>query len=161
MHVLLTGLVEEFAGHALWHGFTASVRRLLGREIRITSPRPDEVLSNPQPFSSGVSYEVKGTLKHLPKNHQIWLLVQAEKSPRIWPQGFERVVYNPDSKSWVGRIKPMSGGPNVTIIAAVAPRTSQEFFQYYEKVGPKTSYEPLERVPAECRNIHEVQAKKP
>jgi hypothetical protein len=55
----------------------------------------------------------------------------------------------------------MSGGPNVTIIAAVAPRTSQEFFQYYEKVGPKTSYEPLERVPAECRNIHEVQAKKP
>lgn len=55
----------------------------------------------------------------------------------------------------------MSGGPNVTIIAVVAPPTSQEFFQYYEKVGSKTAYEPLERIPAECWNIHEVQAKKP
>jgi hypothetical protein len=57
-----------------------------------------------------------------------------------------------------GGSSPMGGGANVTIIAVVAPPTSLAFFLYYEKVGSKTAYEPLEQIPDECRNIHQVQA---
>jgi hypothetical protein len=158
---MVAGLAEGVASNALWYIFLESVRRMLGREIRITSPRPQQGLTNPKPLGPGFSYEVRGTLKHLPKNHEIWLLVKEESSQRVWPQGFERVQYDGDDESWAGRINPAMSGPNVTIIAVVAPPTSQEFFQYFQRVGPETEYEPLERVPTECRNTDEVQAKKP
>lgn len=42
----------------------------------------------------------------------------------------------------------------------VAPPTSQEFFRYYQAVGKLREYkfEPLKRVPVECRNRASVQA---
>jgi len=165
----LSGIVQGFA--AFWRGITV-FQRLIGRQIQITVPRPQEVLSGQKPLGSGgFSFEVKGTLKHLPKDHEIWLLVKDERSPRVWPQGFERVQFNPIDRAWTGRINPaMGSSTHVTIIAAVAPPTSQDLFRYFQKVGQnvqslnprdKVPFEPLDRVPVECKNFNEVQARRP
>lgn len=156
----MTGIAEGIAGNAIWHGMIAFLRRIFGRGIQITSPRVGELLTGKKSLgSASFSYEVKGTLKCLPKNHEIWLLVREERSSRVWPQGFERVVYNDRERSWTGRVTAQQ--EDVTIIATVAPPTSRDFFRYFQKVGNlRGAYEPLDSIPAECRNTHEVQAKK-
>jgi hypothetical protein len=49
----------------------------------------------------------------------------------------------------------------VTIIAVVAPPTSQEYFNYFQRVGQKTSHEPLLGIPLECKIGDIVHAKVP
>jgi hypothetical protein len=80
------------------------------------------------------------------------------------------VQFDPNNHSWTGRINPaMGGATNVTIIATVAPPTSQDLFQYYEKAGrkmltvnpqEKTPFEPLDRLPPERKNVTMVQARR-
>jgi hypothetical protein len=169
MHI--GGIETAVASRGFWAIAGAIYRRLTGQQIKITFPRSGEVLDGKKPLGKGFSYEVRGKLKHLPKGHEIWLLVRDEFSTRVWPQGFERVQFDSSDGSWRGRINPALSGPtNVTIIAVVAPPTSRDFFQYFQRVGDRTrtmpspdgpSYEPLARVPPECTNVAEVQAKKP
>ena len=48
----LSGVAEGVAGNALWHGTTAFFRKLTGRQIRITAPRPQEVLAGQKPLGA-------------------------------------------------------------------------------------------------------------
>ena len=61
----MTGIVEGIAGNSLWSGIIAATRRVLGQQIQITYPRPQETLSGAEPPGSGYCFPVHGTLKHL------------------------------------------------------------------------------------------------
>lgn len=105
----------------------------------------------------GYCYAVRGTLKRLPIDNMIWLLVEEQGGLRAWPQGFHPVVYDPGIKEWHGRISDERTNMLIKIVAVVAPPTSQDFFSYYERAGLATGYMALERVPPECKNRDYVQ----
>jgi hypothetical protein len=129
-----------------------------GVQIKITHPRPLETLTEPESLGKGRSFAVRGTLKRLPKDHEIWLLTQNEATGQLWPQAFFAVKYDHQQKTWVGKITA-EGWKSVKIVAVVAPPSSQDFFRYFQHVGGlREKYEPLKRVPPECRNLASVQA---
>lgn len=101
-------------------------------------------------------------LKRLPKGHEIWVLTQTDRTGHLWPPGFSPVQYDPNQGKWEGRING-SGGPEIRIVAVVAPPTSQDFFRYFQKLGELRGYvfEPLVQRPPECANFDSVQAKIP
>jgi hypothetical protein len=79
-------IIANLGGKVAWSAATAWARQILGREIRITSPRPNELLhEDPKPLAtgSGSSYVVRGTLKYLPKGHHIWLVTESERSGHV------------------------------------------------------------------------------
>jgi len=45
------------------------------------------------------------------------------------------------------------------ILAVVAAPTSVDFFKYYQRMGAKTDFAGLNRVPPECKNRDSVQAR--
>jgi hypothetical protein len=156
--------IEAFVGKTAGSGFVAWVRWVIGRQIQITSPTPQQTLEHPQPLGTGVSYEVRGRLKKLPRDHRIWLLCEDERSGRVWPQGFYSIQFNQYSGEWVGRINGRHGssGQPIKIVAVVAPPTAGDFFEYFQQVGTKfKDYEPLKRIPVECTNRTWVQARVP
>jgi len=155
---ILEGLAATgIAGLVTW-----GYRRYFGQQIEITHPRPNEALTDREPLGSVYAYPVRGTLKRLPKSHEIWLLRQDETTEQVWPQGFFNVKYDHEQKTWFGKIC-YGGKKNIRIVAVVAPPTSQDFFRYYQQVGESRQYifEPLKRIPAECRNQTSVQARFP
>lgn len=125
-------ITQGVAGNALWTAVMAAGRTAFPHKIKIISPRPQEPLTDPQPFPFGVGYSfaVRGTLKKLPKGHSIWVLTQDDITGRVWPQGFAPVQYNPVQGKWTGRVNG-SGNPVVRVVAVVAPQSSQDFFRYY------------------------------
>ena len=154
MDPITTGIVSN----GLWAGISTATRRLLRWQIKITHPRTGEMLQGAEPQGKVSTYPVRGTLRHLPKGHEIWLLTKDGGTGHIFPQGAVQVQYDPVNKTWEGRIN-WRGDPNLRIIAVVAPHTSQDFFCYYQKLGRlrNWTFEPLIRVPAECANSAEVQ----
>lgn len=159
--MLGSGIAEGVAGNAIWSATTSAARRMVGRLIQITSPRPGEVLQHPQPLGKGSSYEVRGKLKRLARDHEIWLLREDEQSREVRPQGFSAVQFDPHSGEWSGRVIGPAG-QTIKIVAVVAPPTSQDLLRYYQAVGGKLpSFEPLKRVPPECKNRASVQARVP
>lgn len=156
----MNGIVEGVAGNAIWSGMTAFGRKLARSQIQITYPRPQELLSGGEQLSgSNVAYPVRGTLKKLPENHHIWVLTQDDSTGFIWPQGFFPVQHDPYQGTWLGKING-SGKKQVRIVAVVAPPTSHDFFNYFQALGRLRNFqfEPLPRVPPECRNRASVQA---
>ena len=143
-------------------GFAAWLEYQRAGRIQITSPRSQGLLEDKQPFVEGkFSYLVRGKLKRLPTRHEIWLLTQDEGSETAWPQGFSAVQFDRQSGDWSGRIggKP---GETVKIVAVVAPPTSVDFFRYYQNIcNQGKEFEPLSRVPVECRNSYWVQTRFP
>lgn len=154
----MISFVEGFTVQAAWAVVTGFLRQVLGRQIKIVSPYSLEPLRDPQQQNGTPYYDVRGKLKILPQDHEIWLLIQDESSGRIWPQGFYPVQYDPVSRQWIGRIN-VYNTCRTRIIAVVAPPTSCQFFRYFQKMGDKFHplYEPLDSVPPECVNRHEVQ----
>ena len=153
-------MLEAIVAERGWAWGKGLVLRLYSGRIRITSPRPHEILQDPQPLGdSAVSFAVHGTLRRLPKDFHIWLLTQDERG-RVRPQGFSPIVPDPlDKRRWSGRVNAGHvGGSRAKIIAVVAPPTSHDFFTYYQTHGHQTGYAWLERVPAECRNQAFVDA---
>jgi hypothetical protein len=154
----MSGILEGLVGRAIWSGLTAASRRVLGLQIQITHPGPQQTLSEGKPLGRHQSFPVRGTLKRLPRGHEIWLLVQDEPTGLVWPQGFSTVQFTPQTGIWAGRINGMAK-KQLRIIAAVAPPTSQDFFRYFQEVGNnQNKFEPLKRMPPECRNWASVQA---
>jgi hypothetical protein len=139
----------------------AFARKITGRGITITHPRPNEALMDPQGAGNARYFAVRGTLKHLPPNHEIWLLTESEAGG-VWPQGSVKVQFDPRLKTWSGKINWTSKEP-LKITAVVAPPTSQDFFLYFQKLGGLRNhqYEPLNRVPIECTNRASVPARIP
>jgi hypothetical protein len=154
------GWVESLGLRAAWSAGAALVG-LRGLTIQITEPRHLEVLSDPKPSPGGnsTSYLVRGKLKHLPRGHQIWLLVENEKTKKLWPQGWASVKYDPEKGEWMGRV--IAKG-DVRLIAVVAPPTSQQYFRYYQSLGDKAMhFEPLDSLPIECSIQTSVQTRIP
>lgn len=157
----IPGIVEGVAGNAAWSALVSGFRVLTGRQIKISRPRPQEVLTNPEPLGSGFSYLVEGTLKRLPKGHEIWLLVQDQQNGSVRPQGFLPLEFNPQTKEWSGRINGY-GTSTLKIVAVVAPPTSQDLFRYFQHIGSEIKdFKPLPRIPPECTNTASVQARLP
>jgi hypothetical protein len=132
----MNGIVDGIAGNAIWSAINAAVRRGMGRQIEITSPRPLETLSDPEPLGAGVCFKIYGRLKRLSRYHKIWLLTQGDTTGDVWPQGFFPVQYDPERGTWVGKINGM-GKKQVRIVAVVAPLTSQDYFRYFQTLGVK------------------------
>jgi class 3 adenylate cyclase len=135
-----------------------------GDRIGITEPRPDEILADSRPFGGNRSYRVSGTLRHLPSDHEIWLLVEDERTGHLWPQGFRPVEYDSKTGSWSGRVNVSKDQVRPKINAVVAPPTSQDFFRYFERVGEehgRRESHPLSRIPPECINRTAVRARTP
>src|ERR1051326_2293543 len=153
-------LMEGFTVRAIWSSLEAISRKILGQRIRITSPRPTEQLHHAGTSSGDAIYKVTGTLKRLPKGHQIWLLRVDPLSGKAWPQGFHQVQFNRDTGTWEGRIKARDL-KQFRVVAVVAPPTSQMMFSYYEGHGMETKFSPLLSVPPECSNRDEVDAMVP
>jgi hypothetical protein len=154
-------VIESLGGRVLWSGATAWVTKIAQRKIQITSPRPQERLQDRQEHpGGGVSYIVRGTLKKLPAGEEIWLLIEDEVTKKFWPQSGYAVQFNPITGEWHGRISDHRPDKFVKIIAIVAPPTSQQLFRYYDKVGEKTGYEPLDAIPPECINRAHVQGER-
>jgi hypothetical protein len=151
---------EAFIGKVTGSVFVALARRAFGRQIKITSPSPLQTLQHPEPHGAGLSYEVRGTLKKLPRHHKIWLLRQDETSEIVWPQGFSPVQFDPTRGEWCGRIatQPVEKTKQIKIVAVVAPPTSCDLFDYYEKARV---FRPLLRIPVECANTTSVEARVP
>jgi hypothetical protein len=133
-------------------------------EIRITRPQQrakPETLQDPEPWEGKQSsFVVEGTLRRLPQDHEIWLLTRDEISGQVWPQTQHRVAFDAIDGRWSGRVV-VDSGSRIAIIAVVAPPTSQDFFAYYRKNGPKTGWAALDRVPPECNNQHSLSAVAP
>jgi hypothetical protein len=155
---LIEGIVASVTAAIIIAIAAAAYRKWFGQQIKITDPRPHELLTDPVPLGGGYSFPVRGTLKHLPKDHEIWLLVQNEATGQLWPQGHFRVEHK--HGTWMGRINAMGQG-NVKIFAVIAPPTSQDLFWYFQMLGPVSGYKPIERIPPECRKQDSVQAKVP
>jgi hypothetical protein len=158
----LGGIGEGIAGNAVWNLITASLSKLIGHKIQITSPAPQGVLGGRQSSpGGGANYEVRGKLKSLRRGDEIWLLHQEQTTGELRPQGSQLVQYDSRSGDWYGRISDKRSNCLIKIVAVVAPPTSQDFFRYYEKVGHQTNYTPLQRIPLECVNWAFVQTRTP
>jgi hypothetical protein len=153
--------VGKMAAASGWRQAEAWLSRVGGQKIEIETPRPDEALRDKQPLGEIFSYSVEGKLKHLPRGHKVWLLVEHELSKEIWPQGFYTVIHNEESKKWAGRVATHKGATRIKIIATVAPPTSDQFFRYFQTTGNtnQNKFVPLSQIPVECKNIDEVQAR--
>jgi hypothetical protein len=142
-----------------WSSFRALWRYWRAGRIHINSPRDQEFLEGRETMDEQgrFSYAVKGTLKRLPPDHEIWLLTEDHRPGRIWPQGFSPVEFDRGRGEWVGRVHTRD--PRPKILAVVAPPTSVDFFKYYQRMGAKTDFTGLDRVPPECKNKDSVQAR--
>jgi hypothetical protein len=140
------------------HGVrTGRLRR--ANNIQITCPIDGGILEDQQPRLQGFSYVVRGTLDQLPEDHAIWLL-NASRDGRQWPQGGFTVRYPyPGPGEWEGRIYLPYDQPETIINAVVAPPTSRQFFEYYQRYGGGKA--PLARIPIECKDIAQVSVKAP
>lgn len=118
-------IFESLAGRAIWSGVAASIQSIRGHAITITSPGPQETLSGAEISGVNKYFPIRGALKVLPKELEIWLLVQDESTGLVWPQGFFPVQFNHQLGTWMGQING-SGRKQVRIYAMVAPPTSQE-----------------------------------
>ena len=157
------GVVLGVMGNSAYAALGWSLGRFIN-PLKIDHPGAGDVLKDPFEFSPGcVSYRITGTLGSLPKNHHIWLLVQLPASSQIRPQGFAsgKVDYKSNGR-WEGRVFPRpSDGKKAVIIAVVAPPAVHALFNYYQRVGYQTNWEPLDDIPQECRKRFTVQAELP
>jgi hypothetical protein len=55
----------------------------------------------------------------------------------------------------------MSYGKRTTIVAVVVPPCVDMLFNYYQRVGLKAGWVPIDHVPKECRKVATVQARLP
>ena len=130
-------------------------------QITITSPVNGGFLEDgKQPRQDGWSYPVRGTVTHLPSDHEIWILNEGLPSREVWPQGKHTIRYYPERSEWEGQTFLWSWQDSVTIVAVAAPPLSHEMFAYYTKVHEHTGKAvPLSRLPVECTIVARVQAR--
>jgi hypothetical protein len=158
----VNGFIEGVAAH----GFYDAVARLFGRALnplKIDEPSPGDTLKEPLEFEKGLTcYRVTGTLRHLPKNHKIWLLEQLPSSAQVKPQAFQQGRVTFKNGRWEGRVYPsMAYGNRTTIIAVVAPPGVDMLFNYYQRHCQQTNWAPIDHVPIDGWNKDTVQATVP
>jgi hypothetical protein len=152
--------VWEGTFESLWGELAEQINTLIIQDkIQITFPVSGGVLEKPEPRWEGFTYEVRGTLKLLPKDHEICLLNASNEKDdaKQWPQ--PRVKYNSLSGEWEGRIYLPRSNTDTVINAVVAPPTAQLLFEYYRQYGD--AERPLPRIPPDCENKAQVRARAP
>jgi hypothetical protein len=158
-------------GNKNWRGTFNGLWSMVGEKIKnlddldkieITSPKDGGVLveqikhRNDEAFT----YLVRGTLKHLQKDHHIWLL-NSNKEGQVWPQA-PVTTRDEVSGKWEGRVYLQTKYNGTFINAVVAPPTSQQLFEYYHLHGKTArSWIPLSTMPPECQNVARVWASNP
>jgi len=157
---LVTGVVESIIAAVIIAIVVGAWRWYLGRKVKISDPEENGELARAENRGGVVAHAVSGTLKSLPQDHRAWLLVLDDVRGKVWPQGFEPVAYDKGKGRWKGYVH-VWGWNHVTIIAVVAPPTSQEFFSYFQRVGYKTGFEALLNIPRECKMRATVHARVP
>jgi hypothetical protein len=155
----LTVLVAVYVWGVIYRRFPGFFSRLLGINIKITSPVSSQGVTGKKQYEEVSTYDVRGKLRKVPKDHEIWLLVRDQSSHNVWPQGWEKVEYNEIEKTWAGKVSAKNSDKRIEIIAVVAPPTSSDLFAYFCRHGKETNWAPLLRLPPECTNIHSVQAR--
>jgi hypothetical protein len=160
MLTIIIGVVGSLIASIICAILVAGHRRWWGQQIKITEPAPNAFLAPVEVRRGTGAHRVFGTLNFLPKGHRIWLIVVDETKGRYWPQGFEAVEYHGETGTWSGYITA-EGWHSVTVVAVVAPPTTQDYFNYFQRVGHKTSYDPLLGIPQECRKRDTVRCKVP
>jgi len=152
--------VWERTFESLWGELADVINSLIIQDkIQITSLVSGGVLENPRPYAGGFRYEVRGTLKLLPKDHEIWLLNsgQASDQAQQWPQ--RSAKHSSTSGKWEGLIYLPRTLAETFINAVVASPTAQQLFQYYNLYGG--GEKPLTRIPVDCENKAQVWAHAP
>ncbi|HEX3747650.1 MAG TPA: hypothetical protein VHW09_27130 [Bryobacteraceae bacterium] len=157
---IIVAIATSVAGTIIYATVGGGYRRLFGQQIYITEPQENGFLAPAESRRGTSAHAVSGTLKHLPKGHAVWLIVIDEKKGKHWPQGFERVEYHEATGTWSGYITA-DGWHQVTVTAVVAPPTTQEYFNYFQRVGGMTKHEPLLSIPSECKRRHSIHVKVP
>jgi hypothetical protein len=158
--VILVGIATSLIASIIYATVGGGYRRWFGQQIAITDPVPHGFLTAAEMRPGVMKHVVSGTLKYLPKDHEIWLLVEDEFTGKAWPQGHAPVEYNKDKGTWKGFVNVM-GWHSVIVVAVVAPPTSQDYFNYFQRMGRdfKTGYQPIGRIPPECKRRATVHAK--
>jgi hypothetical protein len=157
-------ITQGVAGNAIWDGIKGAYRRFRGQRIAITDPVNHGLLGVAEQRAGVVAHSLHGTIKHLRKDHKIWLVVVNESGDQFWPQGFAPVETNEANGTWRGYIHAFDWQykwQNITITAVIAPPTTQDYFNYFQRVGKKTDYAALSAIPAECKWRGTIQAKLP
>jgi hypothetical protein len=157
---IILGIATSLIASFLYATVGGRYQRWFGQQVKITEPQENGFLAPAETRRGVQGHPVSGTLKYLPKGHGIWLVVRDDTKGKFWPQGFEPVEYQANTGTWKGYVT-VSGWHRVTIIAVVAPPTSQEYFNYFERVAAKTTHEPLLGIPVECKKRDLVHAKVP
>jgi hypothetical protein len=152
--------VWERTFESLWNELENQIATLVIQDkIQITSPVSGGVLENALPYDEGFTYTVRGTLKLLPIDHDIFLLNSGSprEDSKQWPQ--RDVRYDKSTGEWEGRIYLQRWTKEVFINAVVAPPTSRQLFEYYRQYGG--GGKPLTRIPVECENKAQIFARTP
>jgi hypothetical protein len=137
--------VWEGTFESLWGELVNGINTLIiQNKIQITSPVSGNTLEDPQPAGKGFTYKVRGTLKLLPLDHEVWLLNagSADELAKQWPQ--QAAQHNSTSGEWEGRIFMHTWDAQTFINAVVASPTARQLFDYYHEYGG--SGKPLARI---------------
>ena len=157
---IILGVAGSLIASIIYATVGGGYRRWFGQQIKIKEPRENGFLA-PSECRAGIqAHAVSGTLKYIPKGHRIWLIVADETKGKYWPQGFAPVEYHEDTGTWKGYIH-VWGWQHVTIYAVIAPPTTQEFFNYFQRVGEKTGFAPMLGIPRECKKRATLRCKVP
>lgn len=155
---IIIGIATSLIASIIYGTAGGGYRRWFGQQIKITNPQENGYLGPVEVRRGTNAHPVSGTLKYLPKDHQIWLVVVNDTTGKCWPQGFERVDYDAKAGTWKGYVTA-EGWHNVTIVAVVAPQTTQEYFKYFQRVGSLTKHEGLLAIPHECKRRDTVHVR--
>lgn len=157
---VFTAVSENIGSSALIAGSRALWRRASGAQIAITSPVIGGTLEGEHQLDQETFYEVRGTLRRLPKDHRIWLITQNVNRHEFYPQGKRPVIYNPTTREWVGIVSRNRHNP--VVHAVVAPPSASDFFMFYHTVGLKTKFAyTLHHIPDICVNKISIQTQYP
>ena len=161
---LIEGIIGSVIATVLVAIAIAVYRTHFGQRVAITDPTDHGQLGAAEQRAGITAHPVHGTVKHLPKGHRIWLVVIDEGGGKFWPQSFSPVETNEAKGTWKGYVHVwgwQNKWQNVTITAVIAPPTTQGYFNYFQRVGNKTGFEPLSGIPPECKWRATIHAKVP
>ena len=116
---LIVGIVGSIIAAIIIAMAVAWYKYVFGQRIKIIDPQLHGFLTTAETRLDVVAHQVHGTLKHLRRDHRIWLLVMDDKTGKTWPQGLVPVEYSKEQGTWKGYIHAW-GWNNVAIVAVVA-----------------------------------------
>ncbi len=136
---------------AFWNRSKAITPAEPAVQISIISPLNDGVLENGKDTAQAAHrYLARAKVSNLPHGHKVWFVHEKPRTGEIWPQE-PAISKTPDE--WEAWTFVWDHHNEVTIVAVVAPPTSNDYFEYYHTVRKPLGAQgpiPLPRIPPEC-----------